>query len=324
MKSITTLFIFIFFILPSTNNNLFSQNGLDFDGQNDNIIIYSSSVFDLSTGTLEAWINTGNSGTGYRGVIVKQLAYSILLNNNELGTYDWYTSTWRGSGQSPNDGIWHHVAITFNSGSANNTIVYLDGTVVLTTTITVNNQSENLVIGQGDDNIFGNQNFNGLIDEVRVWNVIRSQTEIQNSMNIELAGNESGLLAYYNFNQGVPNGDNFTETILLDSGPNGIDGTLNNFALTGTSSNWVTSNTLSIQENTIPNQNTGIFPNPGKGFIKIHGLSNSKNYRIYNALGKTVLNGVVSEYERISISSLSNGIYFLKLDDGKSFKFLKE
>jgi hypothetical protein len=39
------------------------------------------------------------------------------------------------------------------------------------------------------------------LDEVRIWGYARSQAELQAAMNHELTGTESGLIAYYNFNQ---------------------------------------------------------------------------------------------------------------------------
>jgi len=42
----------------------------------------------------------------------------------------------------------------------------------------------------------------GKIDELRLWRTARTQAEIQANMDIELAGNELGLAAYYNFNEG--------------------------------------------------------------------------------------------------------------------------
>lgn len=58
-------------------------------------------------------------------------------------------------------------------------------------------------------------------------------------MNCELQGSESGLVAYYQFNQGVDQADNTSITTLTDATSNGNDGTLTNFTLTGTTSNWL-------------------------------------------------------------------------------------
>jgi len=42
----------------------------------------------------------------------------------------------------------------------------------------------------------------GIIDEVRIWNVARSEKQIQSNMYEELTGNEESLIGYWNFNEG--------------------------------------------------------------------------------------------------------------------------
>ena len=45
------------------------------------------------------------------------------------------------------------------------------------------------------------QNWNGYIDEARVWNTARSQEEIQNTMHSSLRGTESGLVGNWAFDE---------------------------------------------------------------------------------------------------------------------------
>ena len=93
----------------------------------------------------------------------------------------------------------------------------------------------NFRIGAAPNGLF----FNGTIDEFRFWNVARGVVDIQMKMNCELTGTEPNLVAYYKFNQGIAGGDNFSLTPLTDFAGGQHNGTLNNFALTGTTSNWV-------------------------------------------------------------------------------------
>ena len=45
--------------------------------------------------------------------------------------------------------------------------------------------------------------YDGGLDEVRLWNVARTASAIQATMNTELAGTEAGLVAYWRFNEGL-------------------------------------------------------------------------------------------------------------------------
>ena len=45
--------------------------------------------------------------------------------------------------------------------------------------------------------------FKGKMDEVRIWNIARTEAEIQASMNTSLTGNEAGLVGYWNFDDGT-------------------------------------------------------------------------------------------------------------------------
>jgi hypothetical protein len=71
------------------------------------------------------------------------------------------------------------------------------------------------------------------MDEVRFWSRALPQCEIQNNMNCELGSGQTSLVAYYKFNQ------NSGATTLTDESGNNNTGTLNNFAFSGTTSNWV-------------------------------------------------------------------------------------
>ncbi len=44
--------------------------------------------------------------------------------------------------------------------------------------------------------------FHGLIDEVRIWNVARTEEQIQASWNRSLRGDEPGLVGYWPLNEG--------------------------------------------------------------------------------------------------------------------------
>ncbi|WP_157983118.1 T9SS type A sorting domain-containing protein [Psychroflexus aestuariivivens] len=67
-----------------------------------------------------------------------------------------------------------------------------------------------------------------------------------------------------------------------------------------------------------------LYPNPANEFIKISGLLTKVNYRIYDILGKEVKKGDITNQEQIDIQDFTKGLYFIKLDNGNTIKFMKE
>jgi hypothetical protein len=122
--------------------------------------------------------------------------------------------------------------------------LYVDGALVgsytRTQSFTPDFTSGNLQIGR---NISGNggysRNFHGNIDEVKIWNVERSASDIASGRSLELTGNEPNLAAYYKFNEGVGGGDNTTLTSMLDYSQNGNDLTIQTLTMNGTTNNII-------------------------------------------------------------------------------------
>lgn len=82
--------------------------------------------------------------------------------------------------------------------------------------------------------------------------------------------------------------------------------------------------TLSTEDLTLNSQNIIVFPNPSSDFIQISGLTKTEKYILYNILGTTVNNGNISENEKINIKNLTDGLYFLKFENGETLKFIKD
>ncbi len=81
-------------------------------------------------------------------------------------------------------------------------------------------------------------------------------------------------------------------------------------------------NTLSA-ENFEYNNSISIYPNPSSDSITVTGVSSGASYAILNTSGNTVSNGSINSNNIININSLSNGIYFIRLDDGNVLRFVK-
>jgi hypothetical protein len=100
-------------------------------------------------------------------------------------------------------GRWIHLAVTADvSAGASGVTFYKDGAVVGDTDITdtatsIAATSENFVVGS----YRGTTNYiDGFIDEVRVWDDIRTESEIQDNIGTELVGTETNLQGYWKLN----------------------------------------------------------------------------------------------------------------------------
>ncbi len=72
------------------------------------------------------------------------------------------------------------------------------------------------------------------------------------------------------------------------------------------------------------NKGTSIFPNPSSNFIQILDVSETVNYTIFDIIGSEINRGMTTDNGKIEIQHLTNGVYFLKLEDGNTLKFVKK
>lgn len=302
---------------------------LSFDGTNDYVALSNNTSLQLTQGTIEAWIKApAGSNTAYHGIVVKQNAYGLFIVNGKLAAYDWRSGQGlMTTNTSITDNNWHHVAMSFGGGELK---LYVDGNLSLTdTNFDVSDQTQPLLIGAGS--IFVNQILNAELDEVRIWNTVLPQSGIQFLMNCEASLSQSNLVSYYKFNQGFDNTNNATITALTDEF-NLNNGTLTNFSLNGTNSNWkagsiittgVTCSLLSNQE-LVLNDGYKIYPNPNRGFFQIE-TTEDLDIEIVDIVGKSVLKKHITTTDnQVDISSVKSGIYILKaLSKYKAEKSIK-
>ncbi|WP_321540535.1 Ig-like domain-containing protein [Flavobacterium piscinae] len=149
-------------------------------------------------------------------------------------TFDFW-SNGVNSNATISDSNWHHYVATYNA-TTNLQSIYIDGVLDNTRTATSDFLGSGL-INLGRVSTFGY--FDGNLDDLRIWNYQLTATEISTRYNCELNGNENGLIAYYKFNQGTNGINNNSTSNLFDSVTNTENGSLTNFALSGTTSNWV-------------------------------------------------------------------------------------
>ena len=202
---------------------------LDFDGVNDYVEVPRVIQDDW---TIEFWVNTTDVGLGTSWYLGKGLVdgevggvandFGTSVDSQGRFTFGVGNPDTHLHGSVINDGNWHHCAAT-RIASTGEMKVYTDGVLdnsVIGPTGT-KNAPPSLRIGMLQTGIHPGINpLNGFITEVRIWNVARTQAEIQADMNRTLAGDEPGLVAYYSMR--VPP----TGNILPDLSPNNNDGTI--------------------------------------------------------------------------------------------------
>ncbi|MBI2429168.1 MAG: fibronectin type III domain-containing protein [Ignavibacteriales bacterium] len=186
---------------------------LTFDGSGD-YVLSSTSLGNFGAGnfTIELWAKTSTSSTvllgkRYEGSHGSFFVFALdgsgkigmELDQDVNGTN--YSATFGNT--SITDGNWHHVAFT-RSGTT--IIYYVDGIQDTSYTVNVASISNSTAFSIGVRSVDGSYVsgfFSGLMDDIRVWNVARTQSEIANNKDTELTGTESDLLAYWKFNEGA-------------------------------------------------------------------------------------------------------------------------
>lgn len=164
--------------------------------------------------TFEFWYKHPNTFTGQGGV---ETIMGSVVNANyrlELGS-DFrlqYQPTYniKNNSSMPGSSIWYHIAFVLNGTSL---IFYINGVNDGSKTIdpfAVNNPDTLKFVNRETTNTF--QSLDGYISEIRIWNVARTQTEIQNNMNKFIqTPYPSSLVHYIQLNQS--NGSNIIDNI---------------------------------------------------------------------------------------------------------------
>lgn len=239
-------------ILPHSNPLFYNAEALDFSGNGDHVTIPSFAA--LPTGgqsrTIEfyfkaseenyhrriiGWGNSSQNG-GACGIGLTSLSHggvgSMYANRIEFWGHN--------VGLTPNipfpQNVWTHFAFTYDD-LTNTGKIYIDGVLVgEKTNMILNTLVTDLTIGESQ--VFWSE-YNGQIDEVKIWDHALCSGQINSAIGCELSGTETGLLAYYQFNEGFDGADNTGVNMLPDLSGNGNNGLLQNFTLDGASSNWI-------------------------------------------------------------------------------------
>jgi len=176
-----------------------------FNGSNQNISVADSSDLRLTSGgTIEAWIKPNGYGwilEKYWGTIGYEIHYGFSSASQQIiftaGGEGTYTNT------EITNGEWNHVAVTFTSTGRKIYINGVDKTWTGGDNTALPTSSGGLNIGSRGPYSPSNY-FNGLIDDVRIYNYARTQKQILEDME----GGAPGAarmpqpIAYWKFDEG--------------------------------------------------------------------------------------------------------------------------
>ncbi len=184
-----------------------AETSLSFTGNSSQYLVISEPS-NPTAYTVEMWVKP--SGGVNQNIFVRTASsnplgtYSQQLYINETGHFIHYI--WDGSGRYvtgstiAQENTWYHVAITgINNGLMR---LYINGLEEGTATSFGTMQASLNQYRIGSSSRSGSVDyFTGEIDEVRLWNDVRTQTELQANYG-SLAGNETGLIGYWRFDEG--------------------------------------------------------------------------------------------------------------------------
>jgi gliding motility-associated-like protein len=228
------------------------EHALHFDGTDDHVRFNSMPPYPNNAVTFEAWLRTTSSDLakeiiGYSNTSSTDCVEFRISNGrlqfglNQNNAFVAVTGT-----TLVNTGEWVHVAAVKSGSSIK---LYVNGkedaTGTLSQTPTVNTLNIGTLFQNGAISPTLNYFFNGLIDEVRIWNVAKTQAQIEAGITSKLSGSETGLTVSYSMNQGIPSGNNTSDSTLTEL-KGAYNGILRNFTLNGSSSNFVDRGKLSL------------------------------------------------------------------------------
>ncbi len=225
---------------------LYSQNNcLEFDGTDD-YINCGNIGFGGTGATLEGWVyvdnflgNASNINTLFgrewdNANLLLRLGDGGSLSNHQVQflictATNCYSLA---SASALETDTWYHIAGVFDASAGMK--IYINGVLdaSLSTAGNLNStSSQNFIIGSYNDGTA--RYFDGFMDEIRVWNDARTETEIRQNMYRELPNpsGEANLAAYYKLNE--------TSGTTADDAKGSNDGTLTNYG--SQSGYWQTS-----------------------------------------------------------------------------------
>ena len=178
---------------PTRNTGGRFGGALSFDGINDWVTVPDADSLDLTSGmTLEAWVRPTAIGSGWRTVLLKEqpgdLIYALYAGDGagRAATHIFTTADRGLSGTTATPlNAWTHLAATYDGATQR---IYVNGVQAASRAQTGAMRVSTGALRIGGNNIWSNEWFAGLIDELRVYNRALSAAEISADMTRPVTG----------------------------------------------------------------------------------------------------------------------------------------
>ena len=197
---------------------LLAQNNMVLEANTANDYVDMGKPAQLNFGkgdfTIEAWFRTESDVNDWRTIFDNDThnvgGTFIGLVRNGIGPNKlWWTVKHQGaethieSMEPVNDGLWHHFSVVRDGG---NMKMFLDS--VLQSELDSDQIRDEEIDAENDNAIgrrFTHESATAKLeyDEIRVWNIARTQEDIEATMKTRLTGKENGLIGYWNFDDGT-------------------------------------------------------------------------------------------------------------------------
>lgn len=299
--------------------------------------VNNNGAFDFVEGTVEGWIkpdfdsdnpytdDASNAEDPYIFSVMgwDGIRWAIALSKTYWGIgaigKNW-SSSWKP--YSFQKGQWYHIAAVFTTD--NKFTVYINGQPI-TDPVEVGTDQTGKPFKIGISNSWEGKNlFKGAIDEARVWNVARTQTEIQTHMNTAVSTSSTGLIAYYKFDQVVsgtfPNLPNATGNTALDGN---IGPWVSNASAVNNAPTWVEGNAVlpldfvsfkAVKENNAVQLNWQTANEVNTSHFNVLHSTNGINWSTIGRVGAKGLASNTYSYQHIN-PTLGNNYYKLQQVD---------
>jgi len=153
----------------------------------------ATSLFLCTGFTLSAWVKPSNAPTTWTAVIVKNYRYYLYSEgepgNGPAGGYNQGGDVYAQYGTALTQDVWKYLTVTYDGTTLR---LYLDAVLVTSQAATaiLDDTTGTMMIGGSEFNEF----FQGLIDEVRVYNYPRSATLTSTDMNTPIGAASNAVI----------------------------------------------------------------------------------------------------------------------------------